>query len=346
MSNLVKKVVLSDGIYEIDYESLANKPDVHGITVSTSKPTSTDGNDGDLWFVYALPLAEASWADISSVSASGAAKNVYAVGDTKAVELSGTVGTLSLNTTLYAYILGFDHNVANGESSGITFGTFKTAATDGKDVCLIDSSYGSNISDGTKAFNINHWGNSSSSPYNTNYGGWKGCDMRYDILGSTNVAPSGYGSTPTTSRVGYDPSSYNIITDPVANTLLSAFPQSLREVMKPNTKYTDNVGNSSNVLANVTTSVDYLWLLSEYEVLGTRTSANQYEQNYQAQYQYYADGGSTVKYNYSSTGTAAPWWERSPFCDNAVSFCRVHGNGSASYIGSRISGGLATAFLV
>ena len=160
MSNLDKKVVLSDGIYEIDYESLANKPDVHGITVSSSQPTSTDGNDGDLWFVYAPPLAEASWADISEISASGVAKNAWSIGDTKAVELNGTVGTLAVNTTLYAYILGFDHNVANGESKGITFGTFKTAATDGIDVCLVDSSYGSNLSDGTKAFNINHWGNS------------------------------------------------------------------------------------------------------------------------------------------------------------------------------------------
>ena len=290
-------------------------------------------------------LDETPWSTISLVSSIGEAANVWAVGDSKAVALSGTVGTLAVDTTLYAYILGFDHNVVNGESKGITFGTFKTAATGGVDVCLIDSSYGSNSLDGTKAFNINHWG-SDSSPYNTNYGGWKGCDLRYDILGSTNVAPSGYGSTATTSRVGYDPSNYDILTNPVSDTLLSAFPQSLREVMKPNTKYTDNTGNYSNVLENVTTSIDYLWLLSEYEVFGTRSSANTYEQNYQAQYQYYIDGASKVKYRHSSTTSTARWWERSPDYNYATSFCYVHGTGDADATASRSSRGIAPAFLV
>lgn len=290
-------------------------------------------------------LEETPWKWISKASEQGIAQNLWSVGDTKSIMLNGTVGTLALNNeTLYAYILGFDHNPTY-EESGITFGTFKTAATGGVDVCLVDSSYLSNLSDGTKAFNINHCG-SSSSPYNTNYGGWKGCDLRYDILGSTNVAPSGYGATATTSRVGYDPSSYNIITNPVSDTLLSVFPQSLRVVMKPNTKYTDNTGNSSNVLANVTTSIDYLWLLSEYEIFGTRTYANQYEQNYQAQYQYYIDGASKVKYKHSSTASTAYWWERSPYYSAAYTFCNVFNSGSALNTTSRFSIGLAPAFLV
>lgn len=290
-------------------------------------------------------LDETPWSTISLVSSIGEAANVWAVGDTKAVALSGTVGTLAVDTTLYAYILGFDHNVVNGESKGITFGTFKTAATGGVDVCLIDSSYGSNSLDGTKAFNINHWG-SDSSPYNTNYGGWKGCDLRYDILGSTNVAPSGYGAIATTSRVGYDPSSYNIITNPVEDTLLSAFPQSLRVVMKPNTKYTDNTGNSSNALENVTASIDYLWLLSEYEVSGRRNYANQYEQNYQAQYQYYIDGGSTIKCSHSSTEMPVGWWERSPLYYSNRNFCYMNSGGGASSFNSKYSNGLSPAFLV
>ena len=49
-----------------------------------------------------------------------------------------------------------------------------------------DSNYNSSYTDGRKGFNTNHWGN-------YNYGGWKGCDARYDILGSTNKQPSGYG---------------------------------------------------------------------------------------------------------------------------------------------------------
>lgn len=291
-------------------------------------------------------LESAPWSYISALSSSGTAANVWSVGDTKSIKLSGTVGTLSLDTTLLVYILGFDHNTENGESSGITFGGFKTSSTTGIDVCLIDSSYNSTKSDGTKAFNMNHWGG-SSSPYNTNYGGWKGSDMRYDILGSTNVAPSGYGSTATTSRVGYDPSSYDIINAPVSDTLLAAFPEDVRAVMKPNTIYTDNTGNSSNTSANVTTSVEYLWLPSEFEIFGTRTYANTYEQSKQAQYQYYADGRDKIKYNHSATGTAIYYWTRSPRFDSVYHFVGVRNTGLLpDGLGSYYSRGLSPAFLV
>ena len=114
-------------------------------------------------------LNDTPWSTIKLASDLGIAADTWAVGDTKEVVLNGTVGTVAIDTTLYAYILGFDHN-PDYEEPGITFGTFKTAATGGVDVCLVDSNYNSPISDGTKAFNMNHWG-SDSSPYNTNYGG-------------------------------------------------------------------------------------------------------------------------------------------------------------------------------
>ena len=277
------------------------------------------------------------WATISSRSAAGTAANYYSVGDCKAVDLKGTMGTLSLDTTLYVYILGFDHNISNGESRGITFGGFKTDVK-GTDVALCDSHYGSNSSDGSKWLNMSHWGN-------YNYGGWKGSDMRYDILGSTNVQPSGYGLEPTTSKVGYDATS-TCATTPVANTLMSCLPSDLRSVMKPMTKYTDNKGNSSNVEANVTTSIDYLPLLSEYEVQGTRTYANQYEQSKQRQYTYYSDGNSKIKYNHSSTSSAVAWWVRSPYCSSRYWFCYVSASGDANYTGANNSRGVAPAFLI
>ena len=284
-----------------------------------------------------------TWAVIADVSAKSQGANYWKVGDRKAVTLNGTVGTLALNTTLYVYILGFDHNSAK-EGKGIHFGAFKTAMTNGTDVCLTDGAYNTNSNNGAKNFNLNHWGG-SSSPYNTNYGGWKGCDARYDILGSTKTAPSGYGSTPTTSRVGYDAPT-DTATSPVANTLMAALPADLRAVMKPITKYTDNKGNSSNVAANVTTSVDYLPLLSEFEVFGARSYANEYEQNSQAQYDYYKAGNSKVKYRHDANTTAAYWWERSPYYGNATSFCFVSTYGTASSSNSRNSSGLAPAFMV
>lgn len=286
-------------------------------------------------------LDDNDWATISDVAAAGTGANYWEVGDCKGITVDGTVGTLAISGTYYVYILGFAHN---DTANTIDFGTFKTAAIDGIDVCLIDSRYGSVSSDGSIYFNLNHWSSSSSS-YNTNYGGWKGCDARYDILGSTDTAPSGYGSTATTSRTGYDAST-TCATNPVANTLMAALPSDLRAVMKPMTVYTDNTGAATNTAACVTTSVDYLPLLAEYEIFGTSSHANTYEQEYQSQYTYYANGNSKVKYRHNETSSTARWWERSPNYDNSHDFCLVNTSGIAYHNHSRVSYGLSPAFRV
>ena len=283
-------------------------------------------------------LNDQTWAEIRQVSDAGQGSSYWSVGDRKAVLVNGTVGTLAVNQTLYVYILGFNHNSAK-EGNGIQFGTFKTALSGGTDVCLVDGSYNSYKTDGSKIFNMNHWGN-------YNYGGWKACDLRYDILGSTNKAPVNYGKARATSDTGYDAPT-NTATSPVANTLMAALPADLRAVMKPITKYTDNKGNSSDVAANVTSSLDYLPLLAEQEIFGgNRTYSNQYEKNSQVQYAYYSAGNSKVKYRHSATGSAAYWWERSPFYGNGNYFCFVATNGDADSNTARISYGLAPAFMV
>ena len=282
-------------------------------------------------------LNDQTWAEIRQVSDAGQGSSYWSVGDRKAVLVNGTVGTLAVNQTLYVYILGFNHNSAK-EGNGIQFGTFKTALSGGTDVCLVDGSYNSYKTDGSKIFNMNHWGN-------YNYGGWKACDLRYDILGSTNKAPVNYGKARATSDTGYDAPT-NTATSPVANTLMAALPADLRAVMKPITKYTDNKGNSSDVAANVTSSLDYLPLLAEQEIFGgNRTYSNQYEKNSQVQYAYYSAGNSKVKYRHSATGSTAYWWERSPYY-NSNYFCNVNTNGSANYNYAGYSRGLAPAFMV
>lgn len=286
-----------------------------------------------------------NWGLISQAASEGIASSLWAVGDCKAVNINGTVGTLKINGTYYVYILGFDHNEAK---NAIDFGGFKSALSGGTDLCLVDSHYESSSNNGTKYFNLNHWGG-TSYPHNTNYGGWKGCDARYDILGSTNVKPSGYGSIPTTSRVGYDATS-TCPTSPVANTLMSALPSELRSVMKPMKIYTDNTGNESTTQSVVTTSIDYLPLLSEFEIFGIRKYANQYEQNYQSQYQYYKNGNSKVKYKHDDVSFPTSWWARSPIYINADNFCYVFNDKyvseSQSNGFSRNSYGLSPVFRV
>lgn len=287
-------------------------------------------------------LDDNDWDTISAVARAGSGANYWSVGDCKQVALSGTCGTLSLSTTSYVYIIGFNHKGVDG----ITFQGFKTAETAGTDICLVDANYDTAKSDGTKAFNMNHWG-SGADPYNTNFGGWAGCDLRYDVLGSTDSAPTGYGATPGSSRAGEDASN-TTATSPVSNTLMSCLPAALRAVMQPMTIYTDNVGTDdpSNHANHITASVDYLPLLAEYEVFGERTDGNEYEQGYQSQYAYYSAGNSKIKNKHNATGTAAKWWLRSPSIPTDTGFCHVSTDGSISYHSSRSSYGLSPIFLV
>ena len=196
----------------------------------------------DTSLVFIPALNDNSWETIRRISDAGTGANYWSIGDCKAVTVNGTVGTQDVNGTYYAYIIGFNHN-SSKEGNGITFGTFKTALSGGKDICLVDGKYGVSSTNGTKYFNMNH-----SS--NTNAGGWKGCDLRYDVLGSTNTNDG--DATATTA------------TNPVANTLMAALPSDLRAVMKPMTIYTDNTGDGKNDESYVTKTTDYLPLLAEY----------------------------------------------------------------------------------
>lgn len=127
----------------------------------------------------------------------------------------------------------------------------------------------------------------------------------------------------------------------------SALPYELTSVIKTTTLYTDNTGGGSTSASYVTATQDQLYLLAEFEILGTHSLANSAERNYQQQYAYYAAGNSKIKYRHDSgTATAVNWWGRSVAARYSNDFCYVTvgggtGNGTAYY-----SRGLAPAFKV
>lgn len=120
----------------------------------------------------------------------------------------------------------------------------------------------------------------------------------------------------------------------------------LVNVLKTVTKYSDNTGGGSNTASYVTSTTDTIFLLAEYEVFGTRSYANSAEQNYQAQYQYYKNGNSKVKYRHSATVSTASWWLRSVRANYSPYFCRVMLSGSADSFNAYYSYGFAPAFVV
>lgn len=285
------------------------------------------------------PLANCNWADISEISSLGIADSIFDIGELKEVSVSGTIGTLSVDTTLYAKIQEFNHNSGN-EGSGINWSLFYSSS--GNALALVDSSYNSTSTTGKKAFNMNHWGN-------YNIGGWGACDMRYDILGSTNVAPSGYGSARVSGAYGTNPTNYDLVNYPVSNTLMAALPSALRAVLKPMSIKTDNKGGGSGSSSSyVTTSIDYLALYSIFEVNSdTLNGYNSYEQSGVVTFDEYASDADRIVYSYADGVTAVKVWTRTCVNDNDRSFGYINTNGSAwSSTGAYRSQGIMVRFLV
>ena len=156
----------------------------------------------------------------------------------------------------------------------------------------------------------NTWFNMNNA--NTNSNGWEGSQMR------TKIIP----------------------------TFKACLPSDLQAVLKTVTKYSDNTGGNSNTASHVTATTDDIFLLSEFEVFGTRRYANSAEKNYQAQYAYYSAGNSKVKYRHSSTSSTAIWWLRSVCANRTGTFCYVNTSGDVSRNDADFSYGFAPAFCV
>jgi hypothetical protein len=246
-------------------------------------------------------LANNTPATIQKVAKAGTASNYWSVGDKIGIALSGTVGSLTLNSTYYAFILGFNHNSTREGSNSIHFQFGKTST--GVDIAFVDSAYANTGS--SAAFRMN--------TSETNSGGWNNSYMRGTIC----------------------------------TAFLSAMPMAWQNVISNCTKYSDNTGGGVNATSYVTSTINKIWLLSEYEVQGTRTYANSAEQNYQAQYAYYKNGNSKIKYSHDSTGSACGWWLRSVNATNTNNFCNVNTGGEANgYSGASRSFGIAPGFVI
>ena len=254
-------------------------------------------------------LNDYTWAEIQEITQAGAAPNYWDIGDRKAVTLNGTVRARTLSDyTWYCYILGFNHNASVEGNNTIHFQFGFNALTGGVHTCLTDWTGTAVYSDNTSETRF------CMNDTNTNAGGWSSSLMR------TTTIPE----------------------------FKNCLPSTLKQVLKTVTKYTDNTGNKSNIDTNVTTTLDDIFLLAEYEIFGTRTRANQYEHTNgkQLQYAYYQAGNTTIMYNDQVTNIAVVWWERSPYYNNVRNICIVSQDNRAVYSDAYYSYGFAPCFVV
>lgn len=160
---------------------------------------------------------------------------------------------------------------------------------------------------------------------------------------STAVSATGYFSMNSTSTNsgGWKDSQMKANICPA---FLSALPLEWQDVIAECTKYTDNTGGGSSGAADITATRDKIWLLSEWEVFGTRTYSNVAEFRYQKQYEYYSNGNSTDKRRHDSTKTSSVWLLRS--VTTYKNFCAAStGSGKTTCDGNR-SYGFAPGFMV
>ena len=121
--------------------------------------------------------------------------------------INGTVGILSVNNSYGFFIIDFDHN-SEIEGKGISFMGFKTAISNGIDVCFVDSNYFTNQSNG---FVMN--------TTNTNVGGWANSYMRNTVIPSfKQTLSSNLKNVIKTSTIYTDNVGNNNIKDNVSTT--------------------------------------------------------------------------------------------------------------------------------
>lgn len=250
-------------------------------------------------------FSESTWAEISEVSKSGQAPNVYKVGDKKLVSIQGQIGDDSNDTydvSLYAIILGINHNkeLEGDNLIHIGLGWFNYQRSSGL------YAFTQNSSD----FLSDHEAFTMATTQNNNVFGWLMTDVRdsfFGVLGSDDATE-------------YKP------TNKKRKTLWAALPDDFLAVLRTCKKYTANADKTQvkdvfNTEEGVTPTIDYGILLSEYEIMGVRRYANQYEQNYQKQYDYFKNGNDKImlalatESDYDLMGGYTTIWTRSRTTD-------------------------------
>lgn len=157
-----------------------------------------------------------------------------------------------------------------------------------------------------------------------------------DTGGSSNTE-NGYMNSTNTNVGGWNSCARRTWCNSVFyNALPSLIKNSVKQVIKVN-----NRGGGSTSAG--TSTDDYVWLPSEYEVFAVITKSGRQEGT---QYAYYGLASENTRKlpKWNSSTVSCAWWERSPLSGDTTYFCEVSSGGiTYGYLASNGSG-LAPAF--
>ena len=283
---------------------------------------------GNIDSIAFKPLNECTPEEIQTIARSGKASSFWNVGDTTSeIPIQDTpLGTSTYsnsssktdylgNGSYRAFIIGFDHNWEIEGKNTIHFCLGKTQK-------LVDIAFVETI-----CYNAEYDGSKG------NYSHCKGVFMHKQVnsaAGIVNISNSG----------GW-------YTSPIRNWLnsglLARMDSSWTAVMTPATKYTA----INNTTAEELTS-DIFFIPSEYEIFGSISISDDSEAVNQAQYDYFRNGASTIRYKHNDTSTAAIWWTRSPTptSSNSTNFCAINTAGRSYSRTGNYSQGVVPCFVI
>ena len=168
-------------------------------------------------------------------------------------------------------------------------------------------------------------------------------DTNYNRASASGVAYFQHNLELPTNENGWAESN---LRNKICADIFNALPEEWQNIISPCTKYTDNTGGGVDDPSFVTSTVDKIFLLSEYEVFGKQAYANTAEQNYQQQYDYFKNGNSRVHNSHKNLDSPCHWWLRSAQSSNSTSYCRVNSAGVCNTYNARYSQGITPAFMI
>ena len=185
-------------------------------------------------------------------------------------------------------------------------------------------------------------GNSKSMTIN-------GTSYQVDIIGKNHDTYTAGGKAPLTFQLhdcyantkamnSSDTNSGGWTSCAMRNTHLPAILALMPTEVQNGIREVNKLTSAGNQSATINTTSDKLFLLSEIEIFGSVRHSKRGEGT---QYDYYKAGNSKVK---KRNGSAAYWWERSPYASNSARFCQVHSNGVAYTSGASFAYGVAFGF--
>lgn len=156
----------------------ASATDGQHTTADHDAVITADGQTVEITLGFSLE--DYTWAQIKAISEAGNAGAYFNVGDRKAVKINGTVVGCALNLTVYATIIGINHNIdkETNNKGSIHFMLGQSTASEDSPIALCDSNYGSTGS--SEGFRMN--------TSNTNSGGWAGSYMKKTVLPALKAA--------------------------------------------------------------------------------------------------------------------------------------------------------------